>query len=171
MASPDWDSIVDTIKRERPSLSDPQWASTIAQHMDEDVLGSIIADIIKVEDSTHGRGVRIIPNEQVALARLNDLRNGGFTTQPFAVAMRHITAGRSLSGIAAKTGISRSQVRRLLNGTCQPRVHEMKAIAEAYGRKPWYFAEWRVQMITAAISDYLTEQPEHTINLTKRMLR
>ncbi|MBP7629497.1 MAG: helix-turn-helix transcriptional regulator [Acidimicrobiales bacterium] len=171
MASPDWDNIVDTMKRDRPSLSDPEWASTIASHMDEDVLGAIIADIIKVEDSTHGRGVRTIPSERVALARLQDLRNGGFTTQPFALAMRHITAGRSLRGISAKTGISRSQAHRLLTGACSPTVPEMKAIAEAYGRNPWYFAEWRVQMITAAISDYLAEQPEHTIHLTKRMLR
>lgn len=161
--------MVDAARRSHPHLADDEWPNTVRRHLDEDVIGAIIADIIKVDESTGGRGVRTVPSEQIAMARLTDLRNGGFTTQPFPVAFKFLAAGRSERAIAHKVGMSKSQVHRLMSGELKPTPEEMRDIAVALNRSPLYFHEMRVHMIIAEVARWLESQPERTIHMAKKM--
>ena len=153
-----------------PTIDDEQWAPTVASSLrSEDRLASILRDIIKVSEAPAQRGVRVMPPREVGEARLNDLRNGGCTTQPFAVAFRYLAGGRSRTALARRTGIARTHVHRLITGQYPPSMEDMERIAKAFDRRPTYFLEYRVGLISKQVSDYLTANPEASIPLAKQL--
>lgn len=166
----EWDDTVQAITSERPHLTDDRWADTIGAALhNEDILGGILRDMLKVDDAPAQRGLRVMPAHELAAARLADLRNGGATTQPFPLALAHLMSGRSQRQVAHKTGISRTVLQRFLHGTEKPTMDEMALIAKGFNKKPWYFHEYRIGLVTQAIADHLASNPEQSIPLAKRL--
>lgn len=83
--------------------------------------------------------------------------------RPFHEAFTILAGERSLRGLAAKTGISFSQVRRLLRGDTEPSAREMEQVAKGFGKSPGYFLEYRRGVILAAICERLTAIPEASV--------
>lgn len=170
-ARPNWDHITQQATNNNPHLANGNLsvAVTDALHRDEDILAGILRDIIKADEAPTQPGVRVMPAQAIGEARLNELRSGGCSLAPFPVALRHLIAGRSQRHAATKAGISRPMLQRFLSGRERPTVGEMAQIAEAFGKRPWYFAEWRIATITQAVADHFSTNPEQSIPLAKRL--
>jgi transcriptional regulator with XRE-family HTH domain len=118
---------------------------------------ALLADFVKQVYARPGRiGQRPMPREdQVDLEGLlygeeNDL------PMPEVLAKLVNVSERMFCSLA---GISRSQYQRILAGTYDPTVHEIRMIAEAVRRPPTFFIEYRKAMAIAAFINLLEERP------------
>ena len=171
MSSINWGAIVASVQGDRPALGDELWGETVSRCMSEDVLGAVVADIIKVESPPTGRGVRVMPPEDVVRSRLEMMSGGGFSTSPFSVAVQGVVAGYSVAEAAEKSGVPVERMHALLAGESDPSLDEMSSIAVGFGRREWFFAEWRALVIGGMVADFLGREPERSVHLIRRMVR
>jgi transcriptional regulator with XRE-family HTH domain len=163
-----WQKRVDLIFRQFPTTEAliegkvPNWKRAFDK--DIDLFAWILRDVLKADSATPGRsGPKPTVDRFQGAVRLRQLMGDDYSVEPFNVAFRSLAHARSLSNIAHKTGLSRTQVNRLLKGDSQPSGAEMEAIAKAFNVAPGFFAEYRLGVVVNALVDKLQKVPEATV--------
>lgn len=138
---------------------------------DVDTLGELIRDILRLQQAEPGKsGPRPAPDPKKGVRTLRQITGQDYSVLTFREAFEVLANGYSLTHLARKTGLSRSQVYRLLRGECEPTAGEMKAVAEGFGKPPAYFVEFRTAFIMATLVSQLDAVPEATIGLYRKLL-
>jgi transcriptional regulator with XRE-family HTH domain len=162
-----WQRRVKLVEEIFPSTTKLDWNRAFS---DIDLLGRVLRDILKVDQTEPGRsGPRPVLDRARATARLRQFMGKDYTELSFPDALRVLANGRSVRGIAAKTGLDVTMVQRLLTGGRFVDVPIMEQVALAYKKDPSYFMEFRVMYILAALADRMDMMPEMTVDLYKRI--
>lgn len=139
----------------------------------EELLIRLMRDVIATDNVEVRRGQRAEPDAEDGRRLLEDLRGLSYTTEAFHTAFRTLAGTRSLSQLVHRTGLSRTTIHRLLAGPDAggkaPTPSEMEAVAEGFGHKPVYFAEYRVAMFVALVAEKLAENPDQSYALVRRL--
>ena len=139
---------------------------------DNDVFARVLKDILKVDQIEPGRaGPRPNLDYERGMQTWKEMTGQDYTDEPFYLAFQRLSEGDSFTVIARKTFISRSRVYKLWQGFNAPTVDDLRTIADAYGKKPAFFAEYRAEYILAAIAARLTRETEMTIPLYLKLVR
>lgn len=144
----------------------------------EELLPRLLRDLLAVDNveprrghraATKGRAVTVDGLDADQGRRLLDqLRGQDFTTLPFAEAFRCLAGDRGLTNLARRTGLSRSNLSRLLNGK-PPKPEEMEAVAAAFGKRAIYFAEYRETAILRWAAERLAADPDRSAVLAHQL--
>lgn len=137
---------------------------------DPHLFGRTLQDVVRLEVAPAGRpGPR--PKVQPAQVRQAFYQMAGrdFCTLPFPEAFQLLTRGNSRRAVARKVQLPLVQVHRLLAGDLAPDHHYMTSIAEAYGKHPSFFLEWRTAYIVNALANKLAGLPERSIELYRQL--
>lgn len=167
-----WNEREVLVHREFPESVEPPWEDTL----DDATLERVLQDILKHEQQEPGRDGPL-PNLDwdKGIQSWRELTGQDFTGLPFWQAFRllayDISGPQSMSVIARKTGLSRPRVHRLITGEVTPGLDAILAVAAAYKKKPGFFAEYRAQVIAKHISVVLTDNPEFSANMYRRVMR
>lgn len=138
---------------------------------DVDTLGELIRDILRLQQAEPGKsGPRPAPDPRKGIRTLRQITGQDYSVLSFREAFEVLANGYSLTHLARKTKLSRSQVYRLLRGECAPTPAEMKQIAEGFGKPPAYFTEFRTAFIVATLTSHLDAVPEATVGLYRKLL-
>lgn len=164
-----WKERVELIETQFPSAVSPDWNIILR---DDDIFGRILKDILKVDQMEPGRaGPRPNLDYERGMQTWNEMTGQDYSEFPFPRAFAALVGRQSRTTIARKTTLSRSKVTRLLTAVENPTPEELRAIAEAYGKKPAYFAEYRAEFIMAAIAARLAQESEMTVALYTKLVR
>ena len=165
-----WEDRAALIRKRFPNIDTFNWAEALQG--DIDLFGRTIRDILKLEQAVPGRpGPRPSLDVPAATKRLQQLFGEDYTIKPFPEALRSLAGDRSLRHIASVTKLNKDCIDRLLKGKTEPDGYHMKMCAEAFGKHPSYFLEWRMLYITQAIMRRLEWSPETTVDLFKTLDR
>lgn len=135
------------------------------------VLAEIMRSLIQVDQILPGRrGGRPPPDFEESKQTWRELMRRDFAAAPFDVVFRSLSFQDSVRVIANKTGIAKSRIDRLRRGEEPPSVDDMRAIAEAYGRKPAIFLEFRQEFVLAAVMYQLDKEPELVTALYSKIM-
>lgn len=163
-----WEQRIQMIYEEFPGTRDPDWNQIL---QDPDVFARILRDVLKVDQIEAGRaGPRPNLDVERGMRSWNEFR-GDYSELPFVDAFRILTNGNSQRTIARKTGISKTRIVRLQQGDDRPCMDDLRAIAEAYNRKPAYFVEYRAEYIIAAVATRLQDEHELTAALYRKLVQ
>jgi transcriptional regulator with XRE-family HTH domain len=170
-----WEQRLEAARERWPSCRpDFDWKSAL---QDDDLLGRILRDVLRVGyEAPTRRGQRSPLEPEVGMPRLKELRaqhdlaSRPFTVKPFVAAFRELIAGRySRTQLARKTGISRTQIQRLLTGELEPTPPEMELVAAAFGKEPTYFLEFRVALASEYVARRLMTDPELSMRVVRHL--
>jgi len=113
-----------------------------------DAMHSLLADFIKQAHATPGRiGQRPMPKEEQV--DFEGLMYGEQNDLPLTEVLPKILT-MSERAMCARIHMSKTQWRRVLDGSYDPNVNELRAIAAALKRPPTFFVEYRKAMAVAA---------------------
>lgn len=157
------------IKEQFPSIDRLNWAEAFKN---VDLFGRVLRDILRIDqslDSRTGPGPRPVLDEKRARERLRQLLGQDFSYSPFGETFDVMTAGRSMRGMAAKTGLSVKMIFQLKHGEREPDLYIMEQIAKAFNKDPSYFVEYRTAFIISALCDQMDKSPETTVDLYKKL--
>lgn len=164
-----WGDRSKVIKDLYPSTALLDWYEVFYQ--DPVILGRIVNDIIKLDQSRSGKpGKRPSLDEEGASDRLRKLRDDDHTTLPFVDAFRLLMADRSVRAMAAKVDIDKSFVHRLMKGDADPTLEIMEKISKAFNKHPSYFVEYRIGYVLAMIDHKLMQSPETSVVLYNKLI-
>lgn len=172
----DWAERIGRVKEEYPSIDGLDWEKVFRQ--DPGLMANIVHDILEVDayemaiaEGSYSAGGRRpdITHDAKSEQRLRQFRGEDHTTLVFAEAFTLMTGDMRLSTLARKTGISKTQVWRLLRAQVHPSADEMEKIATAFRRHPSYFAEWRMGWVLGILARRLETSPEATVGFYKRL--
>lgn len=162
-----WSGRREVIDRIFPSVERLDWKK--AFDGDIELLGRLLRDILKLDSAIPGKpGPRVVMDFPEGIARLRQLMGEDFSVLAFAQAFDALAAPRSLRHLEYRTGIGRNRLNKLLRGHT-PTGPEMEQIAQAFGKHPSYFVEWRAGYVLAAIQRKLAEAPESTVGFYRRI--
>lgn len=137
---------------------------------DVELWGNLLQDLIKLDDTKPGRsGPRPIVPREIAEQRLKQMLRTDFSDLEFRDAFDVLREKRSIRSIAAKTGLDRNMVQRLLSGEKEPDLQLMEQIAIAFKKQPAYFLEWRTAYVLGALESRMMTSPEMTTDLYRRL--
>lgn len=157
-----WERRYEIVKDTFPDTVLMDWHTVFED--DPKILGTIINDIIKASTASPKRpGKRGAVDKQVALDQLRQLTGDDYTIERFAIALRTLKGDLSIRALAAKVGLHRSQIEKLLAGDIEPDLKALVRVAEAYGKRPDYFLEYRIRWILALLVRRLEVSPESSI--------
>jgi len=160
---------LELIHREFPATVSLDWKRAFDN--DVDLFGRIVRDILKLDQVVPGRpGPRPDPEPDRAMGLLRQLMAEDYISLPFDEAFTILADQRSLTQLERKVGLPRTIVRRLMRGIRSPTMVEMASVAEAYGKHPSYFVEFRAAVIAGAIVLRLEGAPETSIGLYRRIV-
>lgn len=163
-----WAERAELIKKQFPSCRDAEWV----RHFDKDPdkLAELIRDLLKIDQQVPGKsGPRPSPEFAPGLELIRRMKGEDFSTLPFYQTFAILAHGLSLTQIARKTKLSRSQAHRLLKAEADPSAVEMEAVAVAFKKEPSFFLEWRAAYITASLASQLDASPEIAITLYRKL--
>lgn len=169
--SADWQDRLARLREDLPHLVDSEWRDRLRG--DTQLLGRLLHDVLKVDMRPSNRpGPRPAVSEEEGAARLRQLLGEDYTDLPFTEAFSLLTGRENgtLRGIAARTGLSKSRVDRLRRGLEKPDSYELTVIAQAYGKDPSWFREWREMAVAALLVDTLSRQPEATTAMYRKLM-
>lgn len=163
-----WEKRLAMIQEEFPGTRDPDWNIILK---DPDVFARMLKDILKVDQLEFGRaGPRPNLDVERGMRTWAELQ-GDYSERPFTEAFAILVRGNSQRTIARKTGISKTRIVRLQQGDDRPSVEDLRAIAEAYKKKPAYFVEYRSEYILAAVAARLQDEHELTAAIYRKLVR
>jgi hypothetical protein len=137
---------------------------------DIEVYGRLIRDISKIDDDNPGRsGPRPALDRKTAEQRYKEMLRVDYSEYEFQDAFRILAQGRSIRSLAAKTGLDRNMVQKLLAGKREPDIQIMEQIAAAFKKRPAYFLEYRVMYVLGALEGRMLSAPEMTVDLYKKL--
>jgi DNA-binding phage protein len=147
-----------------PEIANLDWAAALAK--DDNLFARVLRDILKLEQAVPGRsGPRPALEQEEVTDRLDRLFGRDFTSDPFPRALKSLAGGASIRQIATRTGLNRNVVYRLLNSEMGPEGWHLTQVAEAYGKHPSYFIEWRILYITKAFASRLERNPDASVSV------
>lgn len=133
-----------------------------------DAMHSILADYIKQAHATPGRiGQRPMPKEEQV--DFEGLMYGERNDLPLTEILPKIMT-MSERAMCARIHMSKTQWRRVLDGSYDPNVNEMRAIATALKKPPTFFMEYRKAMAVAAFLNLIEERPGIATSLYRTYL-
>jgi len=133
-----------------------------------DAMHSILADYIKQAHATPGRiGQRPMPREEQV--DFEALMYGEQNDLPLVEVLPKINT-LSERAMCTRIHMSKTQWRRVLDGSYDPNVNELRAIATALRRPPTFFVEYRKAMAVAAFLNLLEERPGIATTIYKTYL-
>jgi hypothetical protein len=157
------------IQRASPRARDPDWNVVLR---DNDVLGRLLKDILKVDQIEPGRaGPRPNLDYERGMQTWKEITGQDFSELPFPQAFQALTKNQSFTTISRRISQGRTRTYELWNGLTSPTIDDMRIIAKAYGKKPAYFAEYRAEFILAHITARLIAETEMTIAIYTRLVR
>lgn len=163
-----WEQRAEAIRERYPSVDNLDWEQAL-EH-DIDLFGRILRDVLKLEQAVPGRpGPRPSLDIYAATRRMQQLLGKDFSLQPFPEAFRTLAGERSTRHLAAKTGLNRNTIQRLLAGSIEPDGFMLRTCAEAFDKHASYFLEWRILYITQALTRRLEWSPEASVGLFQRL--
>jgi DNA-binding phage protein len=163
-----WERRLETIREEFPRARDADWVGIF---QDPDIFARILKDILKIDQLELGRaGPRPNLDHERGMRSWNEIQ-GDYSELHFIDAFRILTRNNSTRTIARKTDISRARVMRLLAGNDLPSMKDLRAIAQAYNKKPAYFVEYRAEYILATIATRLHNEHELTAALYRKLVQ
>lgn len=145
------------------------WAFTERPESMEDML----SDLIKQAHAKPGRiGQRPMPREEEV--NLDALLHGDFTEEPLHIALPKLVK-ISQRAFCAKIYMNRRLFQLMLLPPDDPRKHwpdqfTIQRIADAVGKPPSYFLEWRQMAATAAFVSMINQRPGIATHLYKNFL-
>lgn len=163
-----WNERYEVIQEQFPSINNLDWNKVF--RADPTIMGNILNDIIKVEVAPKGR-----PGKRPALSRdeaeefWGKYQKQDYTLKPFAKALNELKGTTSIRQMARKVSMSPSYAYNLMTGYKQPKVEDMILVAQAYGKHPSYFYEYRVAYVTAVMSERIDYAPESSIIYYERI--
>jgi transcriptional regulator with XRE-family HTH domain len=165
-----WDERVKLIEQQFPGIRDADWNVVLK---DPDILGRLLKDILKVDQIEPGRaGPRPNLDYERGMQAWLEMTGQDYCELPFVRALRILTKGQAVRVVARKANVTKTRMDRLMRGVDRPSADDLRSIAEAYGKKPAFFAEYRAEYVTAAIVGRLSVEPEMTtaiyVNLVRR---
>lgn len=164
-----WDERVKLIDEQFPGLRKLDFNVLLR---DNEVFGRILKDILKLDQIEPGRaGPRPNIDPERGMQAWREWTGQDYSDLPFAAAFSVLAGERSVSHVARMTGICRSHVYRLLKGVDRPVAQDLRDIADAFGKKPAYFVEYRAEYLTAAFAARIADEPELTVSLYLKMVR
>jgi transcriptional regulator with XRE-family HTH domain len=169
-----WEERYEMVKEEFPSVERLDWNKALK--MDDDLFGRILRDIIKIDLSPSGRpGPRSSLEWGEGMARLRRYMGVDYSLETFVPTFKRLIEKpdgtlRSVRNVAAKTGLNRSHVHRLLTGQLEPDVFAMTEIAKAFDKHPSYFLEYRTRFIASSVLNRVENVPEASINLYRQLM-
>ena len=161
-----WNKSYKEIKTKFPHVDSLNW--DLALESDPKLFTSLLNDLLKAEGKRSRPGKRPTLDRNIAESEFAKIKALDFSDQPFPIAFKALTHGRSIRNICHKTGLDRSYVHRLLGGRNQepitlPSFEAMEKIATAFGKEPSYFMEYRQAFILFALDRFLTDAPETSV--------
>lgn len=163
-----WEKRANLIHEQFPSVKEVDWNTAFSN--DLDLFARVVKDILKADQAGPSRpGPRPSLDYGRASRRLHEMVADEFTHLPFTEALPLLAQGRSVRSIAAKTGLNRNHVHRVLTGKMDPDVYTMREVARAFGKKPQFFREYRQIYIVAAIMERLDQVPDADVNIYKKL--
>lgn len=163
-----WDVRAAKIRERFPSITQLNWNAAFAR--DIDLFARVVRDILKLEQAQPGRpGPRPSLDVKDATRRLQQFFGRDYTIEPFPEAFRVLAKDRSIRHLAAKTGLNRNTIHRLLAGSQEPDAFEMDQVANAFGKHASYFLEYRILYIAGAMLARLEWSPETTVGLYREL--
>lgn len=171
-----WSERVALVHQRFPSTDMGTDAWVRAFDRDIEMMGAILRDVLKADQAEPGRpGPRRGLDAPRATPRLDewmgkDPTDHPYTNLPFPSAFGILRRSQSLRHVERKTQISRAHLHRLLSGAHPPTLRQMEQIAEAYGKRPSWFLEYRVGAIMSAIAEGFADSPEHSVRIYESMV-
>lgn len=163
-----WSERAKGIKEKYPESVSLDWYKVFSE--DPAILGSIVNDIMKLDQSRSGKpGKRPSLTEASTAAKLKKIQEGDFSNYVFLQAFRELCGTRSVRAVATKTGLDKSYVHRLLNGVAKPSPGTIKIIATSFGKHPSYFLEHRINYILGILEMKMVSSPESSIIVYNRI--
>lgn len=165
-----WDQRVRVIRERFPSIVRLDWNRAFSD--DLELFARVLRDILKLEQAQPGRpGPRPSLDVAAATRRMQQFLGKDYTLEAFPEAFRILAGNRSIRHLAAKVGLDRTLVYRLLHGRIEPDAYALDQIANAFGKSPSYFLEYRIAFIVAALTNRLEWSPETTVGLYRELAR
>lgn len=168
-----WDERRPLIAEQFPSTEEQNWPEITG---DDIAFERVIQDILKYDQREQGRdGPRPNLDWDKGIRSWRQITGQDYTGLPFHQAFRAVArdrAGRahSLTTIARKTGISRTRVHLLINGQQEPDLQSIALVAQAYGKKPSFFAEYRAEIIARRLVAVLAANPEYSVSVYRKVV-
>lgn len=133
-----------------------------------DAMHKILSDYIKQAHATPGRiGQRPMPREEQV--DFNALMYGEQNDLPLVEVLPKIMQ-MSERAMCMRIHMSKTQWRRVLDGSYDPNVNELRAIAAALKKSPTFFVEYRKAMAVAAFLNLIDERPGIATSIYKTYL-
>jgi hypothetical protein len=152
-----------------PSTAQLSWEKAFKN--DTALFGEVLRGILKYDQARKGKpGPRPVAKREDSEARLLQFMGEDYSIDPMPEALRNLKGDLSLRGLCAKTGLDYNVIFRLIHGKIAPDVMHMTQIAEAFGKHPSYFLEYRIAFVVAALVAKMEEWPESSI-VSYRKLR
>jgi len=153
-----WEEKYRRITSQYPEVVDVNWSDLLRQ--DSDIFARLLGDVLKSGSRGSRPGKRPTLDRAEALQRLARVSDEDFSEFDFHETFRYMTQGFSIRGIAAKTGLGKSYVQRLLQGDAHPSFETMEKIAHAFKKHPSFFIEYRIAKTIVVIDSLLRDSPE-----------
>lgn len=142
------------------------WVATFSAR--PDAMHALLADFIKQAHATPGRiGQRPMPREEQV--DFEGLVYGEENDLPLVEVLPKVNP-LSERGMCARIHMSKTQWRRVLDGSYDPTVDELRKIAEACKKPPTFFVEYRKAMAVAAFLNLIDERPGIATSLYRQYL-
>lgn len=164
-----WKERYEVIKTQFPAVQRLDWEKVF--RADPTIMGNILNDIIKVEVAPKGRpGKRPALDKEQARQVLKRYQGEDYTLLPFPKAVHRLKGTTSVRQFARKVSMSPSYAYNLMTGYKEPTVEDMQLVAQAYGKHPSYFYEYRVAFITGLMAERVDYAPESSIIYYERAI-
>lgn len=167
-----WEDRLVVIRDHFPSTNDHDldWAQAFSADW-PDLMGRVVKDLLKISmKGGKGRsGPRKAPDYDAGMQELRELFGLDYSTLEFDESLRALAFDETPEDVAERTGLELKQIKLLLDGKERPSLWEMMRIAEAYGKRPGYFADYRTLFIASAIAEELDRNPEWSMAIYQRM--
>lgn len=163
-----WVERSELIKKRFPSTARLDWYEVFRQ--DPAILGKIVNDIIKLDQARSGKpGKRPSLEENDAQDKLRKLQDEDYSDMEFVPTLKLLAGTRSIRALSRKISLEKSYVHKLLTSKIEPPVQVIEQIAEAFGKHPSFFLEYRIYYVLAMLNHKLTQSPESSIIFYNRL--
>lgn len=153
-----WEEKYRRIVAQYPEVVHTNWSELLRN--DSDIFAQLLGDVLKSGTRGSKPGKRPTLDRSEALERLAKVTDQDFSEFNFHETFRLMTKGYSVRGIAAKTGLGKSYVQRLLHGEAEPSFATMEQIANGFKKHPSFFLEYRIAKTLVVIDSLLHDSPE-----------
>lgn len=175
----DWEATNRRVKQQFPRSCGPlnddraglagDDADHIRSTLTVNVMGAIFRDVCNdwYADGRRGHRKPLAPAEYRSLLR--SMLGTDYTTLPFHEAFTDLARGFTLDSLAARVGISRSQVNRLMKGEIAPDDYDMTMVAKAFYKTPTFFAEYRYNLAARRLREEFESNPELSMAIARKL--